>query len=343
MLGRRQLLEISQRAAAVLRDTQAADRYRHRGYTRIDPFEIADEVDIEVMLRPLQDLLGAFLREAQPGILVNAERPPGLVHMTCAHELGHFFLGHETTTDRQLDYGPEADPIEKAADWFAYHLLMPRNLVADLIRRKGWKNRLKDPFTLYQLSLRLGTSYSATIWTLWHLNVLGLSATDAKALTRIAPQSLKRELVGGSDETLSDVWVLDKADKDLILEPRPTDKFVLDLPSHISAGYLWALADAEDAGFTMRPVTRVGSPTGFAHGDPIVVGGVTQQRYLLEAHGAERADAIARVNFEFREQQPWRTDQPAHDAFRTAAEFETIELGLTARGRERLIDEVSAS
>jgi len=342
MVGRNQLLEIGKQAAAVLRETGAVERYRHRGYTRIDPFEIADKADVAVMLRPLRDLLGAFVREEQSGILVNAERPPGLIHMTCAHELGHYFLGHQTTTDRELDYGPDADPIEKEADWFAYHLLMPRNLLADIIKRKNWSNSLRDPFTIYQLSLRLGTSYSATIWTLRRLNILNISQADARSLARIAPQALKRELVGESEERLSDVWVLDKADKDLILEPRQADRFVLDVPSHVSAGYMWSLADAHAAGFTMRPMTRIADPHSRPSNEPIIVGGLCQQRYLLEAAQGS-PNQLARLDLNFQEHQPWLPSPPPQDAFRTSAEFEMIELGLSARTRERLIEEVTSS
>lgn len=344
MVSRNRILEISKQAALVLRETNATDRYRHQGYTRIDPFEVADAEDISVMMRPLQDLLGAFIREPQAaGIIVNAQRSPGLIHMTCAHELGHYFLGHQTTTDRNLDYGPDADPKENEADWFAYQLLMPRHLIAETIRRKGWSEAsLRDPANIYQLSLRLGTSYTATVWTLVRLDVLRVSQREAQGIAKISLQKLKHQLVGRYvDETISDVWVLDKSDKNLVLEPRPNDHFVVDLPSHASAGFLWSLQDATQAGFALHPLTVGAGDEGYTALDNIVVGGPTRQRYVLEHTGAENADA--RIELSFQERHPWRRVQNPNDAFVTATEFETIELGLNAQTRDRLIEEVASS
>lgn len=344
MVSRNRILEISKQAALVLRETNAADRYRHQGYTRIDPFRVADAEDLSVMMRPLQDLLGAFIREPQAaGILVNTQRSPGLIHMTCAHELGHYFLGHQTTTDRNLDYGPDADPKEKEADWFAYQLLMPRHLIAETIRRRGWSEAsLRDPAIIYQLSLRLGTSYTATVWTLVRLDVLRVSQREAQGLAKVSLQKLKHQLIGRDvEETISDVWVLDKNDKDLVLEPRPNDQIVVDLPSHASAGLLWSVQDAARAGFALHPLTVAMGGKDHSAIDDIVVGGPARQRYVLKHTREENAEA--RIELSFQERHPWKRIQIPNDKFATAAEFETIELGLNAKTRGRLIEEVSSS
>ena len=131
MTLRDQLLHAAKRAGEVLEDTAAKRRILEEGYTRIDPVAIAERDGIPVMVRPLEKLLGAFLRqEGSPGILVNSLRPIGMVHLTCAHELGHYFLGHGTKTDEDLNYGNSSSPDEQEANEFAYKLLMPRWLVA---------------------------------------------------------------------------------------------------------------------------------------------------------------------------------------------------------------------
>lgn len=343
MVDRHRVLAISRLAAMVLRDTGAVNRYRNQGYTRIDPFAVADAANLPVMLRPLQDLLGAFLRESQAGILVNAERPPGLVHMTCAHELGHYFLGHQTTTDRDLDYGPNADPIEKEADLFAYQLLMPRNLIADIMQRKGWTGEaLRDPRVVYQLSLRLGTSYTATVWTLWRNGILQLSLDETRSLARIQLQRLKREIADyHGDDTISDVWVLDKDDRDLIFEPRPDDRFIVELPSHASSGFLWSLRDAADAGFTLHPITTSAvNTTNFTPDSPIVIGGSATLQYALKQSDDQDHGVRHALNFE--ELQPWREAESTRDRFTTCAEFEAIRPGLNEQTRNRLVNEVAS-
>lgn len=346
MLGRKERLQVAQHAAGILRETGALDRVWEGGYTRIDPFKIAIDANLAVMKRPLDNLLGGFFRDEQSGILVNVERPPGMVHMTCAHELGHFFLGHETTFDHELDYQSRGEKKEREADWFAYHLLMPRALIVDVMRRKGWRiSDLKNPDTLYQLSLRLGTSYAATFWTLMGLNMLSASPQAAVQLSKPSLQRMKRDLSASTaEQTLSDVWVLDENDRDRVLEPRIEDRFVLDLPSHASAGYLWSIDEALAAGFQLRPLT-VNVETISATSDfSTVVGGQERQRYLLE-HDVEADSEVSQHRFSlaFKETQPWRTMDEAADSFTLSAEFESMSLGLDQRSRQKLVAELASA
>ena len=344
MLGRKERLQIAQRASGILRDSGALDRIRDEGYTRVDPFKIAIDADLAVMKRKLQDLLGGFFRDEQSGILVNVDRPPGMVHMTCAHELGHYFLGHETTVDQALDYGPKGDTKERQADWFAYHLLMPRFLIVDVMRRKGWRlSDLKNPSTLYQLSLRLGTSFTATYWTLISLEMLSVGSSEGEKLSRTPLQRLKRDLSARvPEQTLSDVWLLDENDRDRILEPRPQDRFVVDLPNHASAGYLWSVDELADAGFRLNPLTvdvEAGPPSA---DEPLVVGGRGRQRYVLEHDIGEEADVpVERLALKFMETQPWRAQHEQKACFTLAAEFEPMKLGLDKQSQEKLLAEIA--
>lgn len=344
MLGRKERLQIAHRASGILRDSGALDRVRNHGYTRVDPFKIALDADLAIMKRRLQDLLGGFFRDAQSGILVNIDRPPGMVHMTCAHELGHYFLGHETTVDQVLDYGPKGDTKEREADWFAYHLLMPRSLIVDVMRRKGWRlSDLKNPSTLYQLSLRLGTSFTATYWTLVSLEMLSIGHAEGDKLARTSLQRLKRDLAAWlPEQTLSDVWLLDENDRDRILEPRPQDRFVVDLPNHASAGYLWSINEVADAGFRLNPLTVDVEVTPQQAAGPLVVGGRRRQRYMLEHEIKWDSDVPAEpLALEFKEAQPWRTNEAQKASFMLAAEFESMALGLDKQSQERLLGQIA--
>jgi Zn-dependent peptidase ImmA (M78 family) len=310
------------------------------GYTRVDPFAVAALDGVPVLARPLDRLLGAFLREEQPGILVNSARPVGLVHMTCAHELGHYFLGHSTTTDAHIDYGNGADMQERQADWFAYALLTPRWLVSKLMQRKGWTvGSFQDAVAIYQLSLRLGISFSGAVWQLQRHNILSLAS--ARGLSQIPPEKIKRSLspMPLDDVANQDVWLLDSRDQDMILEPRENDKFVMQLPSRVSAGYLWSLDEAAREGFELRPLLVDGSSPITPSAEGVQIGGTRSAAYQLERSKPIEADT---AHLRFRESQPWRPRENQDPTFALATKFEVLSEGLTRASRERLVQEVAS-
>lgn len=333
---RDQLLQAAKRAGEILEERAAKRRILEGGYTRIDPIAIAESDRVPVMVRPMEKLLGAFLREeGSPGILVNSQRPIGMVHLTCAHELGHFFLGHGTKTDEDLDYGNTASPEERAANEFAYKLLMPRWLVAHVMRCKSWgRGHLQQAGTVYQLSLRLGVSYTAMVWTLNRLALLDTGA--AQVMSRISPKSLKESLPGGLAEPQGgDVWVLDPRDQDFVIEPRASDRFVVELPNHASAGYMWTAEEISTVGFTVRPVL-VDASAAAKPSAPVTVGGATSLSYLLEpSAGALNADEVLPV--QLAERQPWTSGEP-RDRFALRAHYETLPEGLSRGTRRRLVE-----
>lgn len=337
---RDQLLFAAKRAAEVLEETAARRRVLENGYTRIDPVAIAEGDGVPVMLRPLEKLLGAFLRsQDSAGILVNSQRPIGMLHMTCAHELGHHFLGHDTKTDEELDFGDTASPEERAANEFAYHLLMPRWLVVHVMNRKGWGVRdLKRADVVYQLSLRLGVSFTAMTWS---LNRIKLLAPDlARQISQTPPKLIKEAALAAGAPVPSggDVWVLDQGDQDFVVEPRVSDRFVVRLPSHASAGFVWTADEATAAGFTIRPAVVNASHLGRPM-EPVVVGSGGSISYLLEPNDiAARSDDVLPVDLG--ERQPWTTDAP-RDQFRLHARYERIFDGLSKGSRQRLIREMA--
>ena len=281
--SRDESLTIARRAEEVLVEFRQRDRLKD-GYTRIDPDLIASGANVIVLYRELQKLLGAFIREENAaGVIVNFDRPRGMMHMTCAHELGHYFLGHASTADESVEDQDVNSPIEKAANLFAYHLLTPRWLVADLMRRKGLAaTRLQDASVVYQMSLRLGISYSAMVWQLARLQLI--QQTAAGDLARVAPASLKMHALGGKAPASgkSDVWVIDSADKDHVLEPGTGDQFVFELPNHLSAGHVWSVNEAASNGFQLKPFLKeFGATPHHVDGGIIVGSGPPTTRYEL--------------------------------------------------------------
>ena len=146
----------------------------------IDVFDVVARLRVPLLLRPLQGLLGVFLREPTPGILVTTERPLSVQRFTGAHELGHFELNHRPSFDDEtilrrspLVSRPDDDLQEVEADAFAIGFLIPRWLVALHCERQGWSTtELRRADIIYQLSLRIGASYEATCWTLVRYKLL---------------------------------------------------------------------------------------------------------------------------------------------------------------------------
>lgn len=343
MIRRDVALRVARLASEVLQNSQTRSRLDD-GYTRVDPIGIAEAEGIDVIVRPLDKLLGAFLREDSVGILLNSQRPTGMFHMTCAHELGHFFLNHGSTADEQLDYRSGANDLELEADQFAYSLMAPHALIVRILKAHGWNwASLRNPAILYQLSLRMGLSYAAMVWSLARLDKL--DAASAKTLAKVPPADLKRALVpqGTVLETNQDVWSVGPSDKDAILEPRPNDHIVMELPSHAAAGYLWSVTEAQHEGYKLRPVLIDGRDQEKHDSRDVMVGGAPVMRYELDfPHEEGDGLASAPVTLAFEEVQPWNpnnraTTDDGTSRFVLRTHLESIEKGLSSQTRQRLV------
>ncbi len=330
------VLRAAQRAAEVVDETGAMERIEQDGYTRIDPFQIAANSGVLVMLRPMEKLLGAFLGDENPGILVNVERSAGLVHMTCAHELGHFFMGHGSTADEKIYYGSKGALIEQEADQFGYNLLVPRKLIVKIMQRKQWKKEaLFRPGVLYQLALRMGVSYEATAWSLNRHNVM--TSEQVQTMLRTTPAMIKKALLGDRlADTRKEVWLLDSNDRSSILEPRPDDQLVVRLPSHASSGYLWETDSAEELateGFHLEPLTVPSTSSGDSS---LTFGGPGMMDYLLSGG---RTDKGKPVDVCLSERAPWDTSSPAINTYQSHTQFEALNIGLTPQARQQLLED----
>jgi Zn-dependent peptidase ImmA (M78 family) len=347
MSKRTSLLNAAKRASDVLDHFELRKRLE-QGYTRIDPAFLASKAEIPLHYRKLDRLLGGYLNEdGRQAILVNSDRPRGLVHMTCAHELGHFFLDHESTADDVVEHGTGAPLVEQEADQFAYSLLAPAWLISAAARRKRWtKADLQKPAVVYQLSLRLGTSFTAMVWSLrW----AGFLSTEAVASLRgVKPKSLKDEVLRGSplQDPHADVWVLDSSDRDCVLEPGWSDRFAIDLPNHSASGHLWTVDQIQTEGYALKPFVqdaRIQSPKAPIQATPIGGSGRTLRYWLLvngtprKSTGAvspESATEERRRDIAMSERVPFQEAAPI-DELTLRAEYETLDAGLSEHERDR--------
>ena len=164
----------------------------------INVFALINKLEVPLLLRPLDGLLGAYLKIPTRGILVTTERPLSIQRFTAAHELGHCILDHQPSLDDEnilrrmpMNIEPGHDHQEIEADAFAVAFLMPKWLLALHMRLQDWiVADLRRPNIVYQLSLRLGVSYEATCWTLLRYKMITAKLAHELLLTK--PKPLRR-------------------------------------------------------------------------------------------------------------------------------------------------------
>jgi len=272
---------------------------------RVDVFEVAARLDVPLLVKPLDGLLGAYLRDPAPGVLVTTKRPLSVQRFTAAHELGHHQLGHKPTLDdetilREAPFAahPGDDLQEVEANAFAAAFLLPRWLVTWHCERQGWKKvALYSPETVYQLALRVGVSYTATCWTLLRYRIIGRST--AQKLVGIEPKTIKKKLLGviRPQNYYSDVWLLTERDSGLRIEGGPSDHFVMCVREHSNAGYLWSTETLDPEGFTIVGDTRESREPEEAIGAPVT-------RRITAQSRRTQAGEMCLV-----EQRPWQPAQ----------------------------------
>ena len=249
------------------------------------PIDVASAIDaagLELMYRPMPALFGAYLADAPVrGILVNSRMTRAVRRHTAAHELGHHHLGHGTVVDRGADDEASsglavvrgADGIERAAEAFATWFLMPLRTVRAALAACGFSPPLTAA-QVYQLSLRLGTSYAATARHLVSLRMA--DSRQAQAWAAVLPGRLKQALSGALLESTrgTDVWDLTAAADGDAVVASGGDLLVVDgrdgppqvhgphtLHAHPDAAARWIVrpyAETSDAAITVdTPAGRV--------------------------------------------------------------------------------------
>jgi Zn-dependent peptidase ImmA (M78 family) len=299
----------------------------------IDVFGTIDALDLPLLLRPLQGLLGAYIDRPSPGVLVTTQRPMAVQRFTAAHELGHFTMKHEPSLDdesilrrMQLTTGPAEDFQEVEADAFAVEFMMPRWLIQWHAARQGWTvNDFQKPNWVYQLALRLGASYEAMCWTLVRHRLI--SAKLARALQQTQPREVKAALLDDyrPKDYRGDVWRLTERDAGTRINGSKNDLFVLRLKEHSGGGYLWDIDQLKSSGFAVVHDSAEALDADGV-GSPVI-------RRLTASPSEDRRGSL-RID----ERRPWEPDPP-----RTCLELEydltgPEEEGLSRAERRRLLE-----
>ena len=274
---------------------------------RVDVYGALAWLDVRVVFKPLEGLVGAYVRGETPGVMVSTRRPPSVQRFTAAHELGHAVLGHAPSLDSPGVIGDAASgrprPLiggfasylqEVEADAFAGGFLLPPWLIARHARRQGWtRAMLSQPGTVYQLSLRCGASFQAVSWALERNGFI--PPADREALLRFRPRDLKARLGhgGGDADARSDAWLIGAQDSGLDLEVVVGDTISI---NHATLGKVSGAPDTSDV---LRPLSM--EPSSLEAGDRFIVErrGATRIRlHGADGSAAERAIGISVVERE---------------------------------------------
>lgn len=213
----------------------------------VDIFRIVQELGIWLNSRPLGNLFGFYLRQDDAlGICLNATHPETLQRYTCAHELGHHLLGHESNLDDAADIdgpGGGTPAQERAAQVFAGNFLMPLGLVNRVLRRLGLYDGPLSASDVYQVSRELDVSYTAAVWRLRTLD--RIDGPTAASYAKAGAAAAKMVLRGGPPHNAAraDLWVVDRAGDDLIGRCRVGDEILLRLIENRSTGYVWTIEE----------------------------------------------------------------------------------------------------
>jgi hypothetical protein len=328
MTRRDAILEGAQ-AAARLHDQLAIRQAVEASTGAIDVFGAILALDVALLFRPLDGLLGACLPGPSPGVIISTQRPLRVQRFTGAHELGHVALGHEVSLDGEeiLERVPASgwDEVEVAADSFAGAFLLPKWLLQLHARRQSWNRAsMADPHAVYQLSLRAGASYEATCIALERHGIIGRAIRERLAAT--PRRDIKQELLDGFevDDFRRDVWLLTERDEGLTLEGAPDDLFILKLTEKGGAGYLWTTAGLVEAGFAILRDQRHIPPPEKAIGGP-----VTRE---LTAQATEPTSG----DFALELKRPWQGSGPAIASLHVTYDLFGKEVGMPRAVRRTL-------
>jgi Zn-dependent peptidase ImmA (M78 family)/predicted secreted protein len=241
---------------AVQQASEIFQKHMSDSSRNIDLISVADELGVPILFRPLDNLVGGAVSvEDETGILIQASQPLHRQRFTIAHELGHIVLGHNDQLDDQINVNKRAhpkagEPIEEvAANVFASELLAPLDIIRQISKTHKWsKSDLQNPSVIYQLSLRLCISFTATCWALNEHDVLSRQKASEFTNDRDLLRELKGSIVPGDIERnpWANVWQITKEDDCGNLLADKQDIFVVGIEENSASGYIWQFSKDDD-------------------------------------------------------------------------------------------------
>jgi len=272
----------------------AHKRYGIDRTKRVAVFDVLRRAAGEVFFRPLKKICGAYLplKDCPPGVLINSNLPLSRQRYTAAHEFGHLFLKHSVVsvdemTGISFEERSKWTDEENIAETFAAFFLMPQGLIEGSLRELHIT--ALTPEAAYLLSLKMGTSYQATVN---HLQTLRkLNASEAAHFRKVKPKQIKSEL---SEHVAArhDVWILDEHWNGQQVFPAVEDTIVIHLPEIPTSGYTWVWQHDPDLLSIIDD--------RFVDESDLAIGGQRVRELILEVSSGGHSDRINLVR-----RQPW--------------------------------------
>lgn len=267
----------------------------------VDIYEAIRAMRLWLFFQPLDGLLGMYQRqEAAAGVVISVKVHPALQRYTAAHELGHHLMGHEAGIDpeRNIMRWSSLNTQELGAQMFAAEFLMPLAAVNAVASSLGIGPGSLGEVAVYQLSLRLRTSYSAMITRLQTMSWIDRS--EVSRLRSIAPKQVKTRLLGRPPtDSRSDVWLVTERREQAAISPLVGDEVLFSLEETPSTGYRW---DPELGDGLMVEGDEFVEPTATDKEEP--VGGPGRRRL----HVAVKEPLTSHARFSLR--RSWENQEP---------------------------------
>jgi Zn-dependent peptidase ImmA (M78 family)/predicted secreted protein len=308
----------------------------------IDAFDAVIRAGAFLVFQPLRTLFGVFLPKFEtgdaPGVMINVKHPLNLQRYTAAHELGHLWMGHESSLDTEAEIlglrarsNVRTSPVEVAAEVFAAHLLMPLHRVLPRMRAQGYQQQdLRNPEAAYALSLWFGVSYRAMVRHL--TNLKQVSPGLAEQLLKTPPKAIKQGVIEGGElaSWRADVWPLTERESGELLHVKVGDELSITLPSHAAGGYLWDSSSVDDQAFEIVAFDDVGHGSGEV--DRRVVGAAPMRRARI------RVKSDGSHGLSLAERRPWQgSGSIAHEFHLTIVGMSQPQIGAAEQLRRRHI------